>query len=55
MPEHPFEFPEGLGEVLKLIMEVDVLLYQFMDRVLQFKAPTVQDKQSERHEEKHGP
>lgn len=33
-PEHPFEIPEGLGEVLQLIMEMDVLFYQFMDCIL---------------------
>lgn len=52
MPEHPFEFPEGLGEVLQLVMKVDVLLYQRVNRVLQFKAPTLQDQQSQRHEKK---
>lgn len=34
MPEHAFEIPEGLREVLQLVMEVDVLLYQRMDCVL---------------------
>lgn len=34
MPEHAFELPESLGEVLQLVVEVDVLLYQRMDGIL---------------------
>lgn len=55
MHEHPLEFPEGPGEVFQLVVEVDVLLYQCMNGVLQFKAPTLQEQQGQGHEEKHGP
>lgn len=55
MQEHPFEFPEGFGEVLQLVMEVDILLYQCMNCILQFKAPTLQDQQSQGHDKKHRP
>lgn len=43
-PEHPFEFPESLGEVLQLVMKVDIFLYQCMNCILQFKAQTLQDQ-----------
>lgn len=55
MPEHPFELPEGLGEVLQLVVKVDVLLYQRVNRILQFKAATLQDQQGQRQEEQHRP
>lgn len=55
MPEHPFELPEGLGEVLQLVVKVDVLLYQRVNRILQFKAATLQDQQGQRQEEQHWP
>ncbi len=55
MPQHPFEFPEGLSEVLQLVMKVDVLFYQCMNCILEFKAPTLQDQQSQRHEDEHWP
>ncbi|TNN55498.1 hypothetical protein EYF80_034240 [Liparis tanakae] len=51
--QHLLELPEGLGEVLQLVVEVDVLLYQRMDRILQFEAPTLQDHQ--RQEEQRRP
>ena len=55
MPEHPFELPEGLGEVLQLVVKVDVLLDQRVNRVLQFKAATLQDQQGQRQEEQRRP
>lgn len=55
MPQHPFELPEGLCEVFQLVMEVNVLLYQGVDRVLQLKVLTFQHKQSQWDQEKRGP
>lgn len=51
-PQHPFEVSEGLGEVLQLVMEVDVLLYQRMDCILQFKTLTFQHQQRQGYQQK---
>lgn len=55
MPQHPFELPEGLSEVLQLVVEVDVLLYQSVNGVLQLEALTLQEQQSQGHQEQHRP
>ena len=55
MPEHPLELPEGLGEVFQLVVQVDVLLDQGMDGILELEASTLQEQQSQGHEEKHRP
>lgn len=47
VPEKLLEFSEGLGEVLQLVVEVDVLLDQGVDGVLQLEAPSPQHQQEQ--------
>ena len=47
LPQHLLELSEGLGEVLQLVLEVDVLFYQSVDGVLQLKRRTFLQQQNQ--------
>ena len=55
VPQHPLELSEGLGEVLQLVVELDVLLYQGVDGVLQFKTTTLLRQENQREKQQHRP
>lgn len=51
MPQHPFELLEGIGQVLQLVVKVDVFLDQSMDGILKLKGQRWQDEQGEWRQE----
>lgn len=37
VPQHPFELLEGIGQVLQLVVKMDVFLDERMDGILELK------------------
>lgn len=51
VPQHPFELLEGVGQVLQLVVKVDVFLDQSMDGILKLEVQRRQDQQDEGRQE----
>lgn len=51
VPQHPFELLEGIGQILQLVVKVDVFLDQSVDGILKLKVQRWQDEQGEWRQE----